>query len=274
MMKNKLYTIMILLCATYCYAMDITKKPTLYLGLCTEFWDLDKPTPPMQEYNFFRHYIAQSKGPILEPMCGTGRYYIAYLEEGFTLEGFDCSSFMLDALRKKCSKKNLSVCVWEQYIELVPETKQYDLIFIPDTSFCIFLEREHIKRCLEKFYALLLPGGTFVLDLQTEYSRPRNIGIWNGTAYLKDDGNTLIESVLYLPIKNSIISFILRYELMSKTELLKTEMEHYRIKLYQPGEMDELLQEVGFSQIKKIKAHHHGRLPSLHDDIVVYECIK
>lgn len=274
MIKNKMYGVMIFFFVVNCFAMDSSKKPTRYLGLCTEFWDLDKPMPSEKEYALFRHYVAQSKGPILEPMCGTGRYTIPLLEEGFNIEAFDCSPFMLDALRNKCAKKNLSPHVWESYIESVPETKKYDLLFIPDTSFCIFLDKAHIKRCLQKLYNLLLPKGKLVFDVQTQYSRPDNIGLWSGKAYKRADGNIIIESVLPLPVENSVAPLILRYELMNNTDLLKTEMEYYPIKLYQPGEMDSLLKEVGFRHIKKIKAYDHTRTSSLQDDIIVYECIK
>lgn len=191
-------------------------------------------------------------------------------------------------------EKKLSPHVWEQFLEVAPATllrpsfakaskrrqgfvgqaKKYNLIFIPDTSFCIFQDRVHIKKCLQRIYALLQKGGIFVLDLQTNHSRAEHIGLWSGKAYKRPDGNIIIESVLPLPIENSVAPLILRYELMSRTEILKTEMEYYPIKLYQPGEMDALLGEVGFKQIKKIKAYDRTGTPSMYDDTVVYECTK
>jgi SAM-dependent methyltransferase len=271
---KKIYILMTFLCINHCFAMDSTKKPTRYLGLCTEFWDLDKPKPSTNEYALFRHYVAQAKGPILEPMCGTGRYTVPLLEEGFKIEAFDCSPFMLDALRNKCAKKNLSPHVWESYIESLSEAKKYSLLFIPDTSFCIFLDRAHIRRCLQKLYNVLLPKGKLVFDIQTQHSRADNIGLWSGKAYQRADGNMIVESVLPLPVQNSVAPLILKYELMNSTDLLKTEMEYYPIKLYQPGEMDELLKEVGFKHIRHVKAHDYKRTPSPHDDIIVYECTK
>src|SRR5438309_6210811 len=137
-------------------------KPSLYLSLCTEFFDLDKPKASTAEYAFFHYYVAKSAGPILEPMCGTGRYLIPFLEEGFNVEGFDASPFMLKRLQTKCAQKNLTPHVWEQFLEGVPATllrqgfvgqaKQYNLIFIPDSSFCLFLNPVHIKMCLQKIY--------------------------------------------------------------------------------------------------------------------------
>lgn len=273
MKEKNIGLLIIFFLVAHCYAVD-NLELTQYKGLCAEFWDLDKPKPPAQEYAFFRDYVAQSSGPILEPMCGTGRYLIPLLEEGFNVEGFDASSHMLNALRNKCAQKKLSPRVWEQFLEVAPATKQYNLIFIPDTSFCIFQDRVHIKKCLQRIYALLQSGGIFVLDLHTNHSRAEHIGLWSGKAYKRADGNILIESVLALPVENSVAPLILRYELMSKTEILKTEVEYYPIKLYQPGEMDGLLREVGFTQIKKIKAHDRMGILSFRDDTVVYECSK
>jgi len=249
-------------------------KPTLYLSLCTDFFDLDKPKASPEEYAFFRHYIAKSTGPVLEPMCGTGRYLIPYLEEGFDVEGFDASPFMLNALYKKCKQKNLTPRAWEQFLEGLPTTKLYNLIFIPDSSFCLFLNPAHIKMCLQKIYSLLQPGGTFVFDVETVYAIPAKIGLWHGKAYKKTDGTTIISSTLPLGIENSVATVICRYELMDKTEIIKTEMEYFQIKLYYPTEMDALLKQVGFTHIKKIEAYNLNGTPSAQDYTIVYECIK
>ena len=249
-------------------------KPSLYLNLATEFFDLDKPKASAQEYAFFRHYVAKSQGPILEPMCGSGRYLIPMLQEGFDVEGFDASSFMLDALRAKCAQKNLTPNVWEQFLEGVPATKSYNLIFIPDSSFCLFMDQSHIKMCLQKIYSLLQSGGTFVFDLETVYAVPEITNVWQGKAYKKSDGTIVACSTLPLPIENSIATVLCRYELIDKTEILKTEIEYFQIKLYYPTEMDALLQEVGFSEIKRVAAYDHNSSPSAQDYTIVYECIK
>jgi hypothetical protein len=269
-------------------------KPTLYLNLCTEFFDAHKPIASRKEYAFFHHYLSQAQGKILEPMCGTGRYLIPYLEEGFDIAGFDASPFMLKALHDKCAHKNLKPNVWEQFLEDIPTTllhhsfakaskrrqgfvgqaQQYNLIFIPDSSFCLFLDVKQIKLCLQKIYSLLETGSTFVFDIETVYAVPDKVGVWQGKAYKKNDGNIIMCSTLPLPIENNIATVICRYELIKQTEIIKTEMEYFQIKLYHPEEMDELLKEVGFSHIKKIAAYDHNASPSTYDYTVVYECKK
>jgi SAM-dependent methyltransferase len=250
------------------------KSPSLYLSLCTEFFDLDKPVAPIEEYEFYRRYVAQASGPILEPMCGTGRYLIPLLEDGYNVDGFDASPFMLDALQRKCTEKKLSPHVWEQFLENVSEEKKYNLIFIPDSSFCLFLDENHIKICLQKIYNLLEEGGTFVFDLETIHATPARIGIWQGKSYTRHDGKHLLLNTLSLPMENNIATVLCRYELIDKTEIIKTEMEYFQIKLYHPTEMITLLEEIGFKNSKQIKAYAPNCEPSYGDFTIVYECKK
>ena len=93
------------------------KKLDTYLSLCTEVYDLSKPTPPEDAYAFYRSYAIQAKGPILEPMCGTGRFLIPLLAEGFNVHGFDASDHMLEVLHTKARAQNLQATVWKDFVE-------------------------------------------------------------------------------------------------------------------------------------------------------------
>ena len=82
-----------------------------YLSLCTEVYELSKPNPPEDAYAFYRDYAVKVNGPILEPMCGTGRFLLPLLEEGFDVHGFDASDHMLGVLHAKAETKNLKPTV-------------------------------------------------------------------------------------------------------------------------------------------------------------------
>ncbi len=62
-------------------------KIDTYLNLCTQVYDLSKPKPPQDAYDFYRSYVEKTKGLILEPMCGTGRFLLPLLEESKGLTG-------------------------------------------------------------------------------------------------------------------------------------------------------------------------------------------
>ena|ERR1700722_11947081 len=93
------------------------QKLDTYLSLCTEVYDLSKPRPPEDAYAFYRDYVMKAKGSILEPMCGTGRFLLPLLEEGFDVQGFDASDHMLEALHVKANAKNLKPKVWKGFVE-------------------------------------------------------------------------------------------------------------------------------------------------------------
>lgn len=65
-----------------------------YLDLCTQVYELSKPIPPEDAYAFYRSYVADYKGPILEPMCGTGRFLLPLIEEGVLSAPPGCTHFV------------------------------------------------------------------------------------------------------------------------------------------------------------------------------------
>src|SRR5690606_22149016 len=104
------------------------------------------------------------------------------------------------------------------------------------------------------------------------YATPAKVNIWHSKAHTRPDGKQIIMNTLPLPVENQIATVICRYELVTKTEILKTEIEHFQIHLYHPAEMAPLLQKVGFKNIKRIKAYDHTREPDAYDYTIIYKC--
>lgn len=102
-----------------------------YLNLCTQFYDLSRPVPPEDAYQFYRAYVKEAKGLILEPMCGSGRFLLPLIEEGFNVHGFDASEHMVTALNTKAQIKNLEPFVWMDFVETLSRPTQYNLILYP-----------------------------------------------------------------------------------------------------------------------------------------------
>lgn len=75
-----------------------------YGKLCTLIYDLDKPYAVKEETESYTKFVTSKKDKILEPMCGSGRFYIPFLKDGYNITGFDLSRPMLEACRNKCSK--------------------------------------------------------------------------------------------------------------------------------------------------------------------------
>ena len=82
-------------------------ESTPYKTLCTQFYELDKPFAPKEALGWYLNHAKEANGPILEPMCGTGRFLLPLLEKGYSVTGFDYSPDMLEICRKKCEAQGL-----------------------------------------------------------------------------------------------------------------------------------------------------------------------
>ena len=63
-----------------------------YKKICTEFYAIDKPNAPTEALEFYLRYAQKAKGLILEPMCGSGRFLLPFLEHGFSIDGMDADT--------------------------------------------------------------------------------------------------------------------------------------------------------------------------------------
>ena len=85
------------------------------------------------------------------------------------------------------------------------------------------------------------------------------------------DGRKIVISSMNLSLINAIGQSICRYELIENNQIVKTEVETYELRLYEADEMESLLTEAGFSNIRIIKAFEHGKTPDASDGAIVYE---
>jgi SAM-dependent methyltransferase len=250
------------------------KKLNTYLSLCTEVYDLSKPNAPDDAYQFYRSYALEVHGPILEPMCGTGRFLLPLAEEGFEIHGFDASQAMLDRLHAKANTKNLNLNVWQGFIEDLNQPNQYQLIFIPSGSFCLITEKNDIQTALKTIYEHLDDSGLFVFEVETSHAVPKDLGIWRGSRWAKEDGNLILFSQL-ATLEDEVCYSIGKYELINKNSVIQTEIEDYKIRIYQePGFLLNMLTETGFSKVRLVKSFDRDALPDETDASIVFECRK
>ena len=248
------------------------EKLHTYLSLCTEVYDLSKPEPPKDAYSFYREYAKQVEGLILEPMCGTGRFLLPLVEEGFDVHCYDASDNMLQALYNKASIKKLKPTVWKGFIESLATKQLYKLIFIPSGSFCLITDLSTIKSTLRKFFDHLEKGGVLLFEVETSHSLPP-LGIWRGSKWDRSHNKKIILSQ-FAVLDSDICTSIGRYDLIDNHQVIQTEIEEYKIKLYEEDELKSLLNQAGFSDVRAIKAFNRNALPEVNDESIVYQCIK
>lgn len=253
---------------------DIMKKLDTYLDLCTQVYDLSKPNPPKDAYEFYRSYVASAKGAILEPMCGTGRFLLPLLEEGFDIHGFDAGEHMLKALYSKAKSRNLKPDVWQGFVKELKKPEKYNLIIIPAGSFGLIIDLEESIEALKIFYEHLNDDGALVFEVETLKSIPSQSGIWRASVWQRKDNKTIIANFLDLPLEDDVGTTICKYELVEGNRIIQAEVEFLKVRIYDPNQIIKMLKNVGFKEVKILKAFDKISNSDENDEVIVCECRK
>ncbi len=250
------------------------KKLSTYGALCTKYYDCNVPDIHGAEWQLYLSYAKESQGAILEPMCGSGRLLIPLSKAGFVIEGFDASDEMLDALKAKAASQ-CPVQVWKGFIEDLAVYEKYTLIMIPMSSLNLISDSKTVKKSLSALYASLKPGGLFVFELMmsslfqtvetqvpiiSEFSLPNN---------------TMIRvTKVHQPPVDGLVTTQSDYLLISGENVLQAETEIYTLRFYTPDEMENLLKNVGFKKVQKIKAFDRNSNAQSKDPVMIFEALK
>ena len=245
-----------------------------YNQLCTEFYDLDKPNEPADAFQFYLEYAQAAQGPILEPMCGSGRFLLPLLARGFDIDGVDASPCMLEACRKRAAQQRLTPKLLEQNLEALELSRRYALAFIPAGSFGLVTQAALAHEALRRLHAALLPGGKLVLEIDLPPFETSRSWPWDGRWLKRPDGALIVLSSLGQYAASERISYSLhRYELVIDGHLVQTEMEEFVLRAYEQQEFKALLESAGFVDVKALKTFEQ-RAPDAEDEGLVFECRK
>ena len=244
-----------------------------YKSLCTEFYDIDKPNAPDAALEFYLSEIRNSSQPILEPMCGSGRFLIPMLELGIYLDGTDASKEMLNSCRKRCDAKGLKPNLFFQKIQELELPRQYGLIFIPSGSFGLITEHEDILNSLERIYNCLLPGGKLVLELLTSSQTQTGESIDIREVRRNDTSKIILTATTSFDKANKLQIIECDYDNLENGEVTLTETESIKLRLYEIDEFSDFLNSAGFSEIESLKPYSEETATE-QDDVVLFRCSK
>lgn len=247
-----------------------------YKALCTEYYELDKPQATEDALRCYLQYANEAQGRILEPMCGTGRFLIPLLEQGYSITGFDYSSHMLNICRKKCQEKKLACNLVEASFETFFLPGSYELIFIPSGSFCLLTASEQTLQALKFISHHLSDSGKFVFEVETLSAISEAQGIWRANWVDRSDGSKIVLNTLsrFDPLSR-IQTSLCRYELWENNQVSQIEVEDFKLRLYDPEEIELLLQNHGLEIIGKWQAEPYVKVEARSDAaVILYECKK
>lgn len=253
------------------------RKPlTTYQALSTLFYDLELQNDTSGALAFYWSYAKSAQGMILEPMCGTGRFLVPFLQAGLAIEGFDASAHMLAALKKKCASLGLeNPPVWQQFVQDFTSSKRYHLIFIPFGSWGLITNQAEAYHSLVNLYSHLAPDGKLILEIETVNSVPYPCDIWRRGIHKKDAVTTIaINTFTTYNSSTQLFSARCHYELIQNSIITQEEAEVFDQYLFRNNELDELLKTIGFRAFYKYQNYQKAEATSTTAPVLIYECIK
>lgn len=256
--------------------------PIVYQGyneLHALYYRYKKSEADAQRYEFYRQYVKEVDGEILDAVSGIGAYLIPLSKEGFKIFGTNFSDQMIKQTRELAKEKEIEVKL-EKYSLLegrVDFENRFSLVLLTGTWFGMFCTPQEIKLALKNIFSWLKPGGKLVVGIQSEFDMPENPHILSCCDTCMMPNEEFIE-FNKLEWMNSVCvrRTVCYYEFTYHNELThhsdkKSEIEVLDWKLYKTNEMELFLQETGFVNIKPHKAFEYNKAPGKNDKIIIFE---
>ncbi|MBL8007737.1 MAG: methyltransferase domain-containing protein [Ignavibacteria bacterium] len=226
-----------------------------YKSLCTEFYDLDKPDAPEDAFSYYLNEAANSVKPVLEPMCGSGRFLIPMIQQGIDAEGTDASSEMLAGCANKCRDKNVKPVLYYQKIQDLKLFRKYGMVFIPSGSFGLITDENEVNESLKRIHECLLPEGKFIAEIQTPYFPEKEEVISKREAVRNRFSKIVLTSKTRYDKDNNIETTDYLYESYINGLPDASESETINVKHYSKSEFEKLLKSAGFKGIEALKPY-------------------
>lgn len=244
-------------------------KKNYYGSLCTEMYEILHKEAPLEELDFYLSYATKEMS-ILEPLCGSGRFFVPFLEKGFDIKGVDNSQEMLAKLLEKAP--NASVV--QSGIEEYQTSERFDYIFISSGSVSLFTDMQLCRNILYKIKTLLKKGGKFVFAVDTIADRCADsdeytVGI---TVETKENYQLVLKSKSYYDETTHTQFSPSLYELYNGDEFLQQEKMDFQTHLYELGEMEAILHGIGFTRVKVYSSFEKDIAKTNSSEMFLYEC--
>ncbi|MDR1804026.1 MAG: class I SAM-dependent methyltransferase [Treponema sp.] len=255
------------------------KKYHFYGDLCSWFYDIDKPFPNQKDLDFYLSF-ADKNVNILEPMCGSGRFLVRFIEKGFNIDGFDISKEMVERCNIKIEKLNikkdniLQCCDFKGF----SSNKEYGYIFIPSGSFSLITDKNEIIENIRILEQLCKKNGKIVIDLLINENIGENIvsDIYSQDRVAKKDN---IEIALFykttkIDEMENIEYSMFKYELYEDGKFIKEEEELFNVKYYKQNEFENYLKETPLKIENKYINNEKEKYAGQKTERIIYEIAK
>ncbi len=220
-----------------------------YLAGCYDRFTADVPYAAWADY--LEKHFARSKLPIhtvLDLACGTGSLTCELAERGYEMIGADLSEEMLAQAAEKA--RNVSGI---PPIFLHQAMEELDLYGTIDACVCCldsvnYVTRpKKLARAFQRVHTFLMPGGLFLFDINT----PDKLRGLDGQLFMDEDEDACcIWRAEYSP-RRRICTYGFDLFFQMENGLWDRMEEVHEEYAYEPEELEDMLRQAGFRQIKQ-----------------------
>jgi SAM-dependent methyltransferase len=245
----------------------------MFRSLCAQFYSLEQPATLPPSIDFYLQKADQLGGPVLEPMCGSGRYLIPLAEKGIDITGTDASKHMLAACREKCTDSGLEVTLVKELVQNTRLPGGYALIFIPSGSLGLLADDKELCRVVKNLYRLLKRGGKLIFEVPMAKSNTADEARMETKEVGDDDKIISLTTQPVYDKKTRVMSTTYTYEALYDTGETLEEIEVLHQKYFLEDELESILITSGFKSFSYYEPYTDGTKAK--DAVcLVYECTK
>jgi ubiquinone/menaquinone biosynthesis C-methylase UbiE len=184
-------------------------------------------------------------GKILDFGAGTGRISIPLAKDGYEVTAIDCSSEMLEELRRKAKDQNLNI---ETHLKLTDlNTKDFDLAIAIFTVLAYVKTQPQLKAVFELVYSFLKPGGFFMFDLERRAGYDQICRINNGIVHNTEEDYVAVN---FQDNNSNLCDYYEKVKGTLPSGEVFNYSESFVIKFWTIDEVRLIFNQIGFTEIE------------------------
>ena len=185
---------------------------------------------------------------VLDLACGTGSLTAELARRGYEMIGADCSEEMLSVAAEKCRGAGAI-----EPIFLHQAMEDLDLYGTIDACVCCLdsvnyvTSPKKLARAFRRVHTFLMPGGLFLFDANT----PDKLRALDGQVFLDEDEDAYCVWRAEFSPRRRVCTYGMDLFFREQGGLWRREAEVHEEYAYEPAELEDMLRQAGFRQIRQ-----------------------
>ena len=185
---------------------------------------------------------------VLDLACGTGSLTAELARRGYEMIGADCSEEMLSVAAEKCRGAGAI-----EPIFLHQAMEDLDLYGTIDACVCCLdsvnyvTSPKKLARAFRRVHTFLMPGGLFLFDANT----PDKLRALDGQLFLDEDEDAYCVWRAEFSPRRRVCTYGMDLFFREQGDLWRREAEVHEEYPYEPAELEDMLRQAGFRQIRQ-----------------------